>query len=369
MEDLLLDRDCFSILQDSSHRTILGNLAAGIARLTLTGDWMAVNAPLCDLLGFSSDQLLGTAVTQVLRAHNTDAEREERFRLLSGEIPVYASGMSGERRDGQQIWVKAFFSLVRDAATNQPDHLLVAFEDLTPLRRARRALRNSERAREEVARRLINAQELERTRIARELHDDIGQSLAVLKIQMLRAGRTVSGKSGLTHPGAPQLADQIQAVAEKVSRLSHQLHSAELEFLGLAIAVKSHCREVAERFKITVDCTCDHVPNELDGTLALAFLRVIQESLHNTAKHANAAHATVALTGTGTELDLTVIDDGIGFDSERASSAPGLGLISMRERLHLVGGELSVSSTPGKGTRVHARAPYLAVPEADPENV
>ena len=185
----------------------------------------------------------------------------------------------------------------------------------------------------------------------------IGQSLAILRIQMMRAGQPVSGMPGKVHPGMPELSGRLKDIAQKVSRLSHQLHSSELEYLGLAVAVQTHCREFSEKFKIKVDCVCEGIPENLDSLLALSLLRVVQEALHNAGKYSGAKLITVNVRGSGEELSLLVADNGAGFDVEEARLAAGLGLISMRERIHLAGGEFAIASKPGEGTRITGRVP------------
>ena len=217
--------------------------------------------------------------------------------------------------------------------------------------------RIAEMARRELAGRLINAQEGERTRIARELHDDIGQSLAMLGIQLQRASQVASGEPAITKIGAKELRDRVKEIGNKVSRLSHQLHSSELEYLGLTFAVKSLCREFLEKSHLAIECSCSGVPDELDGTIALGCLRVIQEALHNAVKHSRATDVQVELIGTADFVSLTVSDNGVGFDPGSSGAGPGLGLISMRERMHLLGGDFMISSSPGQGTRITARAP------------
>ncbi len=158
-------------------------------------------------------------------------------------------------------------------------------------------------------------------------------------------------------PSLVDLATKLDAITHKVSRLSHGLHSSALEFLGLAAAVQSHCLECSQQLRIPIDCQCDQVEKKLDGIMALSFLRVVQEALHNAAKHSRAKNITVRLNGAGQHLSLEIRDDGGGFDLEAARLAAGLGLISMRERIHLIGGEFDIISSPGNGTLITARAP------------
>lgn len=142
-----------------------------------------------------------------------------------------------------------------------------------------------------------------------------------------------------------------------MSHLSHNLHSSKLELLGLAVAVKGHCRECSEQLGVPIHCSCDDLDVKLDSITALAFLRVLQEAMHNAMKHSGAKSITVRLTCSDDSLRLEIRDDGAGFDVESARLAAGLGLISMRERIHLIGGEFEVWSHPGHGTRITARTP------------
>jgi PAS domain S-box-containing protein len=205
--------------------------------------------------------------------------------------------------------------------------------------------------------RLIEAQERERTSIARELHDDIGSSLAILGIELMRAGQTVSGSPGKKHPGIQEVYQKLQEIASRISHLSHQLHSPMLEYMGLAKAAAKECREFSEKFHLPVSCACNDIPARLDPAIALGFFRVVQESLHNAAKHSRAAGVAVEMIAEGGFITLQVSDDGIGFDVEQSRLAPGIGLISMRERMRLIGGVFEILSTPGKGATIKCRAP------------
>lgn len=210
--------------------------------------------------------------------------------------------------------------------------------------------------------RLIEAQEQERTRIAQELHDDIGSSLAILGIEMLRAGQPVSGTPGRRHAGIQEIYQKLQEVSSRVSRISHRLHPPMLEYMGLAKAIEIECREFSEKCRLPVSCSCNNVPTKLNPMVALSFLRVVQEGLHNAAKHSRATSITVDVIATSAAIILELSDDGIGFDVEQSRLAQGLGLISMRERMRLIGGAFEIWSQPGKGAKISCRAP-LALSE------
>jgi signal transduction histidine kinase len=277
-------------------------------------------------------------------------------RLVAGEIDRYSTDLSAKSGDGQVVWLRMVFSSGREDATGAPRSLIFVATDITPLKQK---LEDAVSARDELSQRMTNAQEADRTRIARELHDDIGQSLAILKIQMMRAGHPVSGHPDQRHASLTDLVRDLETIILKVSRISHDLHSSELEFLGLSVAVQAQCDQCSVQMRIPVHYSLNQVGKTLDGLIALAFLRVLQEALHNVVKHSRATTITVELTELDSELILEVFDDGVGFDVESSRLAAGLGLISMRERMHLIGGEFEIRSSPGHGTKVRVRAPIV----------
>ena len=276
------------------------------------------------MLGYSMEELVALPFERVFRLADPAKEANDHQLLIMGKSRSYSAEVAVVRRDGTSIPARMFVSPVRSSEASRVNSLLLLIEDLSSLRAATDALAMAESARLEVAKRLTSAQESERTRIARELHDDIGQSLAILRIQFLRAGQPVSGMPGKRHPDVADLCNELQKLAGRVSRISHQLHSSELEYLGLSVAVQSHCREFAEKYKIAVDCFCTGVPREMDSLLALSLLRIVQEALYNAAKHSQCKAMQVILRREGDTLFLSIADDGLGFDLEAARMAAGL---------------------------------------------
>ena len=206
-----------------------------------------------------------------------------------------------------------------------------------------------------IGRRLIEAQEAERTWIGRELHDDINQRLALVANELAQWSQNVSTNE-VTEPVRHILA-HIAEIAEDVQGLSHRLHSSKLEYLGLASAAESFCRELSEKTGVQIVFEHAGIPRNLSKEVSLCLFRVLQEGLQNAVKHSGVRNFAVHLQGTGESIELTVTDSGRGFEVQDASTRHGLGLISMRERLQLVCGELSVKSQPGAGTTIRARVP------------
>jgi PAS domain S-box-containing protein len=205
-----------------------------------------------------------------------------------------------------------------------------------------------------IGRRLIEAQEQERTWIGRELHDDINQRLALLAFE-LDGGNQDSSEplSELVR----RTQERIIQISEDVQGLSHRLHSSKLEYFGLASAASSFCKELSEQNKVEIQFNHSELPRSLSKEVSLCLFRVLQEALQNAVKHSGVRSFTVDLHGTADAIDLEVADGGRGFEEREAFTRHGLGLISMRERMQLVHGELSVKSKPGAGTTIRARAP------------
>jgi PAS domain S-box-containing protein len=232
----------------------------------------------------------------------------------------------------------------------QPIQFVGTILDITDQKMAEEALAS-------VSRRLIEAQEQERTRIGRELHDDIGQRLSMLAIGIEHLQRDPPHLSGELHRLAGELHKQASEIAADLQSLSHELHSAKLEYLGLATATRVFCKEFGQQQNVEIDVETYDLPRPWSTEVSLCFFRILQEALHNSTKHSGVRHFEVRLWGTSNEIHLTVRDSGAGFDREAAKQSRGLGLISMEERLKLVNGTLSIESQFQRGTTIHARAP------------
>ena len=209
----------------------------------------------------------------------------------------------------------------------------------------------------EVSGTLITAQEDERKRIARDLHDDLNQRLALLSVETDLLGRMENNAPAQTL--IYDIASQVRDLSSEVHRLSYQLHPAKLEQLGLLSATRSFCHELSKQCGVTVEFTHDNIPRGLDRDVALCLYRVVQESLQNMVRHSRATRATVLLKREAEVLRLMVSDNGRGFDLGMASHHAGLGLVGMRERARLVHGQITVHSAPGQGTRVEVTVPIL----------
>jgi len=218
----------------------------------------------------------------------------------------------------------------------------------------------AQQALEKVSGQLIEAQEKERSRIARDLHDDICQRLALLSMEIERANRTSSGSPAATKQNLDDIRNRCSQIASDVQSLSHQLHSSTLDFLGVVAAIRAFCGEVSKQHQVSIAFTETRVPKHLPKDISLCLFRVAQEAVHNAVKYSESGQFAVALFATEDEVQLVVRDGGAGFDVEEAKKNRGLGLVSMQERINLVHGRFAVDSKPGKGTRIFAAVPFVS---------
>ena len=252
--------------------------------------------------------------------------------------------------DGRVIWFHDKTKFVTDE--RKPVELIGIMVDITALKEAEERLRM-------LGGRLIEAQELERSRIARELHDDINQRLALIAIDLERFGKQGFRTERQIRAYSRGLWTKTSEVTSQISRLCGQLHSSKLEHLGLVPAVRDLCAGVVERHSLKVDFVAKSLPRNLPEDLALCIFRICQESLANVVKHSRCSRVKVRLGVKAGSLELSVIDDGMGFDSTGAVGK-GLGLVSMQERVSLLAGRLTIASAAGAGTAVLARVPLPA---------
>ncbi len=256
------------------------------------------------------------------------------------------------RHDGEYRWV-----LDIGVPRFNPDLSFAGYigscMDVTERKLAEEALSN-------ISSRLIEAQEQERTRIARDLHDDINQRLALLAIELERLKIDIPDSNVEVLSRMDELRKHTSEIATDIQALSHELHSPRLEYLGIVAAMRGFCQEFGEKQKLEIDFRSHDLPSPVPPDTSLCLFRVLQEALHNAAKHSGSARFAVRFWGTPGEIHLTISDSGVGFDLDAALKGRGLGLISMHERVRLVNGTISIASKPMSGTEISVRVPGSA---------
>jgi PAS domain S-box-containing protein len=335
-------------------RLLLDSTAEAIYGIDLEGHCTFCNPACLRALGYERvDELLGKNMHHLI--HHS---REDGTLFPVEECRIFQAFQSreGVHVDDEMLWrangtsFPAEYWSYPQRRGQEVVGAVVAFIDITQRKRAEEALAS-------VSRRLIAAQEQERTRIARELHDDIGQRLALLAIELEKFQQNFPDLSPEVLSGMGELQKHTSEIATDIQSLSHELHSSKLQHLGIASAMRGFCKEFGEQQKVEIDFTTHDLPNPLPPDISLCLFRVLQEALHNSAKHSGVRDFEVRLWATSSEIHLTIGDSGAGFDSEAAKESRGLGLISMEERLKLLKGTFSIESQPKRGTTIHARVP------------
>jgi len=324
----------------------------GMAFEDMNGKLLQVNSKLCAMLGYTQSEMLTMSCDKFANPEDSADDWALFQELRSGLRDDYHIEKAYLRKDGAKIWGRLRVCRLKPSGNELP-MVLAMVEDITDRKKAEQELNAAQSALRELPARLIQAQEEERHRLARELHDDIGQRLSMLMVEMEHINRELPVISGGLIGGLRGALQEIDELITDVHQLSHQLHSSKLQYLGLKSALTELCEQITTQHGIEVDQQLEEVPG-LSPEVQLCLYRVAQEALSNVAKHSNSSHAVLRLTATDDIAKLAVEDNGVGFDP--AASAAGLGLASMRERLRSIRGELQIISKPGEGTRLVAIA-------------
>jgi signal transduction histidine kinase len=228
---------------------------------------------------------------------------------------------------------------------------------LVKRKRVERSLREAERLAHDFSRRLIQAQEVERSNVAHALHDDINQRLACIAIEIGQE-ETAPGRQAVTGR-MTEVRKEIVQLSKDVSSMAYELHPSLLEYLGLVTVLKAECEKLCGQADIAADAKFENIPDKVPVEVALGLFRVAQEALRNVSRHSRGKAVIVQLTAEKGGMQLVITDDGIGFDSGQLNSAASLGLASMRQRVQLLGGNLDIQSKPGHGTTISAWIPLI----------
>src|SRR5579864_1966665 len=318
------------------------HVPAAVAMLDRDMRYLQVSDRWCADFSLDSSQVLGRSHYEIF------PDLPERWK------EIHRRGLAGETlraeedrwdRDGGTNWSR-WEILPWKNRDGRPGGILIFTEDITRRKQMEEAL-------SDMSRKLIESQEQERARIGRELHDDINQRLAMLSVEAEQLRETPSEIENRMQ----EFRKRISEISTDVQGLSHDLHSSKLEYLGVVAGIKSWCKEFGERQRVEIDFNND-VHSALPFEIGLSLFRVLQEALHNATKHSGVKQIEVQLREDSGEIHLIIRDSGKGFDVEAALQGKGLGLTSMRERVRLVNGTISIESKPMGGTSIHVRVPF-----------
>jgi two-component system, chemotaxis family, CheB/CheR fusion protein len=352
--------------QNSFSAAVMESSGALVMVTDMHGRIGAFNRACQIVTGYRLEEVVGKVIWETSLAPKEEIEgvRAVYRRLAAGDAPIQHETTLAAKNGSKRLisWNSA---PIRDA-DGRPRHVVRIGADITErreieiaLKGSEIALRNSQAQLQSLAAGLLAAQEEERARVARELHDDISQKLAALNLDAEGALRKKPAGDGQLRGEMTGLVHRLRGIQRDVEQTAYRLHPSSLDHLGLSVALKSYCEDFGRQNSIAVRYAERNLPRSIPPRLGLTVYRVLQEALRNVAKHSGAGRAAVSVAGKNDAIVLTVKDSGRGFDPSR-SKRRGLGLISMEERVREAGGSFTVKSTPGKGVLIDVRVPLAA---------
>ncbi|MGB2662404.1 MAG: PAS domain-containing sensor histidine kinase [Candidatus Acidiferrum sp.] len=321
--------------------------------------WMSDTDKLCTYVnkswlkftGRSIDSELGSGWTEVVHPEDL-RRREDTYTQAFDCREEFRMEYRLRRYDGEYRWILDIGVPRFDKDRSFVGYIGIGV-DVTERKLAEMALTS-------VSGKLIEAQEQERTRIARELHDDFNQRLAILSIGLDQLWKTLPESDTKGRAKVQEILTGTKELSSDLHALAYRLHSSRLEHVGLASAIAGHCKEISEKYKIEVQFNEGDLHFAIPKDVALCLFRVTQEALGNVVKHSQAKSVRVELSASASGVSLRISDDGKGFDTHRTNQGVGIGLIGMHERIRLVAGRLSIRSGPMHGTVILAEVPLCA---------
>ncbi|MFA6580684.1 MAG: PAS domain S-box protein [Paludibacter sp.] len=322
-----------------------------------------VNPRTIELTGFSIEEMLGYK-TNIFSSGETPAEVYAQLWQTIKSGNVWSGELHNKKKNGELYWESITISPIFDKE-GQTTHFLSIKEDVTERKRAEIALNNSEEQLRKFASHLQNVREEEKVALAREIHDDLGQILVALKIDMgLLKQKMIKNDSFVGSKEMPDKFDSLVFLIDKTittaRRIMNGLRPELLEMHGFVGASKEYLREFEERHHLICEFKTEISNLEINQQQTLAFFRILQEAMTNIAKHAKASLVKIQLSIEADLLMLRITDNGIGFDKNNSGRQDSYGMIGMKERVILLGGTLDISSEVGLGTSVSVAIPYFS---------
>ncbi|MGD1089464.1 MAG: PAS domain S-box protein [Verrucomicrobiota bacterium] len=328
----------------------------GCAISSLEKDMIAVNDQFCQMTGYTREELQKKTWVQLTHPDDIAADVAQFNRVLAGEIDSYVLDKRYIRKDGREVFVTISVRCVRHA-DGSPDYFIGLVMDITD---RHEAILREQRVRAEYTFQLIASQEAERARIARELHDSLGQNLLLIKnrTQLELTKKNLSDDMREPFQSISDIASQ--AIAE-ARHIAHDLHPHQLDLLGLTRALRALIDNTGESSGMVIDGKFDSVDDLFSREAATNIYRIVQESLNNILKHSHAKNAGITLERDVHEVVLKIEDDGCGFKTDKAENGgKGLGLKNIVERVRMLGGKIKLDSQPAHGTRIEITIPISA---------
>jgi PAS domain S-box-containing protein len=342
----------------STADALFQSAAQGIFIVDRSGRIVMANPATGRMFGYSPNELIGQPIEILIpaRLHGTHGGHRDRYFAEPQSRPMgLGLDLQARRKDGSEFYAEISLSHFQSAQGT----LAVAFvTDISKRRADEQALRQQREDLRTLAGRLMSAQDDERRRIARDLHDDLSQQLAHLAIDIGKLASKPSAREAVPELRPLQL--RAAEAAETVRRISHELHPSILDDIGLEAAIEQYCDDFEKRTGIATEFFSRDVPESIRAETASSVYHIAQEALRNVAKHSKTESVLVRLESSAGLVRLTIKDNGVGLPADQSEARKGIGMAAMRERAHLINASLSIQSQPGAGTEVIIEVPVTA---------
>jgi len=363
IEDVTDRKEAEDALQESEEkfRVLFEKMAMGSALLDMEGHPLLSNTALQNMIGYTGKELAKMVFTEF--THPEDIDKDWTFfkELIEGNRDFYQMEKRYLHKNGQVIWGNLIVSMVRDNK-GHPLHIIGMVENITERKQAELSVQRYQNDLKRLSSKILKTQEEERRHLSRELHDELGQELTALKMDLN------SIENHLSADMKTELSDRLEEANQLVDKLLNQIHEIALDLrpkmlddLGLKPTLNWFCKMYSKRHNIKVQFEMEYTEGPIDSETSTVVYRVTQEALNNIAKHANAKKVNIEISAYENFLQLQIIDDGAGFELDKIQSRPleqkGYGLISMNERVTDLNGTFNIESAPGKGTQLLVRLP------------
>jgi two-component system sensor histidine kinase UhpB len=367
-EQAVRDSEERTRLSEKRFRATFEQAAVGIALVSPDGHWLRVNQKLCDIVGYTRDELSSLTFQDITHADDLDIDLAQMHQVLEGQLDTYTLEKRYLKKDGSPVWINLTVALVREEA-GKPDYFISVVEDIQRRKRAEEellarteALRLSREELRRLSGHVQHVREEEKTRIARELHDELGQQLVALKMLVMLTEQTLSGAA----PPSPAQAFQgvyvsIDQMVESVRRIAADLRPVMLDDLGLIPAIEWFINEFSRRHKVRVITRIDVGGIDFNRESATTVYRIVQEAMTNVARHSGATVVKLDIVREDPHCVISIADNGHGVAIETRARRNSLGLIGLRERVARLGGDLQIVTAPAAGFMLTATLPIAAV--------
>ena len=343
-------------------RATFEQAAVGIAHVGPDGHWLRMNQKLCDIVGYTREELLSRTFQDITHPDDLDADLALLNEMLRGQIDTYTMEKRYLRKDGSEIWIALTVALMRDDA-GKPDYFISVIADIAERKRAEEALNVSREELRRLSAHILHVREEEKARIARELHDDFAQQLTALKMAITRVEQRI--------PKEPKLSsrrDHTHAASELIDKLIHSvreiaadLRPAMLDDLGLGPAIDWLTTEFSRRYPVRVIRHLDLQTITFSRSSRIEVFRIVQEALSNVARHSGATEVVLDITRHESNCVVRIADNGRGAERGTRPGRQSFGLLGMRERAARLGGDIQIQTSPGAGFSLTATLPLAAI--------